>query len=160
MPTIFDEFPELLDLSYVEGYDFSDCWTFKNPNSAYEPLDVAAALLMHRGNYSKVAACLGRSRRSVENFVLLDHRLRDLREDIRNSLLDAIEEGYLDDALSGDAQARRFFLQTLAKDRGYVTRNENTGKDGEPIHTKSTVDFTQVDDASLEAVMNAVKKPE
>lgn len=160
MADIFDEYPELKDLSFVEEYDFGECWTRNNPNLPYEALDVAAAILSTRGNYSQMGRLLNRSRRSIETYVLNDHRLRDLRIDVRASVLDAIEDGYMDDALAGDSQARRFFLSTLAKDRGYVTRNENTGKDGEPIHLQSKVDFTQVDNASLENLLSAVKKPE
>ena len=156
--SILDEYPEFLEPSYLDNYDFKDCWTRTHPNDAYETRDLIAGLLTERGNYSKIAQRLGRSRRSVENHIQRDMGLRDLREDIRNTLLDDIEEGYLDDALAGDSQARRFFLQTLAKDRGYVVRNESTGKEGGPIHLQSRIDASSLSDAALLEIMGTAKK--
>lgn len=153
--SILDQYPEFLDPAEIERYDFETCWTRLNPNSVYETRDIVAAVIAFRGNYSRIASALNRSRRSVEQYIQYDPLLRDLRDDVRNTILDEIEDGYLDDAVAGDAKARRFFLQTLAKDRGYTIRNENTGKDGEPIHLKSKVDVSTLSNEALLELMNA-----
>lgn len=158
--SILEQYPEFLNLTEVEEYDFETCWTRLNPNSVYETRDIVAAIMAFRGNYTRIAAVLGRSRRSVEQYIQYDPLLRDLREDVRNSILDEIEDGYLDDAVSGDAQARRFFLQTLGKERGYTVRNENTGKDGEPIHMQSKVDMSGLSNEALLELMNAAMPKE
>lgn len=153
--SILDRYPEFLDPAVIDAYDFSDCWTRTHPHASYEERDIVAALLHAQGNYSKMAVLLGRSRRSVENHVQRDINLRDLRDDIRNTILDAIEEGYLIDAVNGDSQARRFFLQTLGKDRGYVVRSETSGKDGGPIHLQSRIDATKLSEEALAEILAA-----
>lgn len=158
--SILEQYPEFLNAFEVENYDFETCWTRLNPNSVYEARDIVAAILAFRGNYTRIAAVLGRSRRSVEQYIQYDPLLRELREDVRNSVLDEIEDGYMDEALHGDNRARQYFLSTLGKDRGYTIRNENTGKDGEPIHLQSKVDMSGLSNEALLELMNAATPKE
>lgn len=131
--SIYDQYPKLLEADFVESYTFYDCWTVLNPEGAYNTLDVAVALLQSDGNFSATAKLLQRPRRSVETFVQRTLELRELHEDTEESFLDAVEYSYRATAKGGDPGAQRFFLTTKAKDRGYVTRNESTGKNGNPI---------------------------
>lgn len=129
-----------------------------NPSGPYEEEDVAAALLQFNGNLTQVAGALGRTRRSVNNFIIRTPALQELLEEVESVFLDTVEGKYKDAALAGDETALRFFLTTKAKDRGYSTRVESTGKNGEPIEQKTTVDWGNLDDESLEKIHSALSR--
>ena len=133
MSSVFEQFPKLLDAQYVAEYPFHDCWTVVHPLEPYNVQDVAAAILQGEGNISTVAGLLNRGRRSVETFIMRTLELRELQEDVEESFLDEVEGKYKNLARAGDPGAARFFLTTKAKNRGYVTRVESTGKDGAAI---------------------------
>lgn len=155
--SIFDKYPRLFDSDFVAEYDLSTCWTALDRLNSYNDEDVAVAIIRHHGNYSAIARSLGRSRTSVANYIAHETLLRDLRDEIVQGIVDDIEEGYMIDALKGDTGARRFFLQTLGKERGYVVRNESTGKDGGPIHLQSRLDASKLSDSALEELLEAGK---
>ncbi len=131
--SILDEFPQLVDGTAVAEFDFDMCFTRNNADRAFSDLDVAMALLRAAGNVAKAAEHLGRPRRAVANYIYRNVRLRDLQEDLWDTFLDEIEGKHMDLALAGDATVQRFFLVTRGKDRGYSTRSETTGKNGEPL---------------------------
>lgn len=133
MSSVFEQFPKLLNGDYVAEYDFADCWTVVHPLEPYNVQDVAAAILQGEGNFTVIAKLLNRGRRSVETFVMRTLELRELQEDVEESFLDEVEGKYKNLARAGDPGAARFFLTTKAKNRGYVTRVESTGKDGAAI---------------------------
>lgn len=158
--SIFDVYPQLLDDEYVSTYPFDTCYTRQDKLNPYADEDVAAALILSEGNLSSTATLLGRSRRSVETYILKVSFLRDLMEDIQAEFIDAVETLQKRAALSGDLTTQRFMLSTLGKDRGYVARSEATGKDGQPIHTKSQIDVTKMSDKALEELFKATSKPD
>lgn len=132
---IFERYPVLLELMDGEtAYDFESCVTRASANQPYEEIDVAAALVTCRGNVSLAARVLGRSRRSLHGHVLRNPILADLLEDIQNIKLDMIEDKASEMAIAGDGALIKYILGTRGKDRGYVTRVENTGKDGAPLN--------------------------
>lgn len=131
--TILECFPQILEEGYVENYDFKRCWSRLHPSAPLEERDLAVALVASQGNISGVARLLGRARRSIEQFILRNSSFRILQEDLVEEFLDAVEDSYKNDALRGDGQAKRFFLQTIGKKRGYSTRTETTGADGGPL---------------------------
>ena len=153
--SIFDKYPRLLDLMFVESYDLENCWTRKSEDGSFAEEDVAVALIRTSGNFSATARLLGRARRSTQTFIVQNAFLRDLREDLRNEFLDVVEDAFMNDALKGVPGARHFFLTTLGKDRGYVQRQETTGKDGEPLYKQSAIDPTNLSEEALEAIMKA-----
>lgn len=155
--SIFDKYPRLLDPNFIEEYDLSGCWTSRDRFTEYSDEDVAVAIIRHHGNFSAIARSLSRSRTSVANYIAHETLLRDLRDETVQAIVDDIEEGYMVDALKGDTGARRFFLQTLGKERGYVVRNENTGKDGGPVHLLSRLDTSKLSDSALEEMLEAGK---
>jgi len=155
--SIFDKYPRLLDPEFIEGYDLADCWTARDRFTEYSDEDVAVAIIRYHGNFSAIARSLGRSRTSVSNYIAHETLLRDLRDEIVQGIVDDIEEGYMLSALAGDGAARKFFLSTLGKERGYVVRNENTGKDGGPVHLLSRLDTTKLSDSALEELLTAGK---
>lgn len=82
-------------------------------------------------------------------------------------LLKSIRESVLDEAeasLNGltqhvdphiKFQAVKFMLKTLGKERGYVERQELTGKGDEPLISPSKIDYSQLSDEVLEAMNRA-----
>lgn len=143
-----------------EEYDFETCLTRTNRDIPIVEHDIVAAMIKHRGNYAQIAAELGRSRNVVFNHIGRNDQLRALRDDIRQALLDMVEDGVFQSAMMGDGAQQRFLLTTLAKDRGFVTREERSGPDGGPLHLKSNIDVKQLDDETLLKLMNAGRKPE
>lgn len=130
--SIMDKFPDLRDDAFVAGYDLDACYTVV-AREAIGVLDLAVALLRFGGNLTSVARALRRSRRAVEGAIARDVYLTQLLTDIEAEFLDIVEELHKGAALRGDLATQRFFLTTKGKDRGYVTRNESTGKDGSPV---------------------------
>lgn len=132
---VFDKFPELLSL-FEEGgdYGFEGCVTRASRDRPYEEIDVAAALIVHNGNVALAARELGRSRRSLHGFVVRNYMLSDLLEDIEAINMDMIESKARQLAIAGDGSLIKYLLGTRAKERGYVQRIENTGKDGSPLN--------------------------
>ncbi len=152
--SIFEQFPRLLDEMFVASYDFEHCWTKMNPQGSYEDLDVAAALIATQGNVGATAKLLGRSRRSVMGYVHRNLQLKDLQEDLMEEFLDVIEDRHKTAALNGDLATQRFFLTTLGKNRGYTSRSEVTGKDGEAM--EQTIKVTaDMPDEFLERLLQA-----
>lgn len=118
---VYDRFPELLDLDFVMKFDFDDCWTKLHPEGSFGELDVAVALIASRGNFGRSARALGRSRRSLETFVLRNLEMRDLYEDIREEFLDEVAHKLGDIALKGHSASCQYILSSLAKDRGFFS---------------------------------------
>lgn len=58
-------------------------------------------------------------------------------EDERNRIVDMAESVLVKSIRNGDTQDAKWLLSRLGKDRGYVERQETTGKDGGPIQTES-----------------------
>lgn len=130
--SIYEKYPYLLDVEFLEGYDFDTCWTVENPDSSYAELDVAVALLRSKGNLSAAARYLCRSRRTLETFTTRDKDLSDLLEDIEAEFLDEVEST-LRLAARVDLNTGKFFLKTKGKNRGYSERAELGGINGGPI---------------------------
>lgn len=139
---IFDKYPALLGLMEVDAeYDFDNCVTRASRDQPYEEIDVAAALIVTRGNISACGRLLGRSRRSVDGFITRNDMLLELRDEITAIQLDAIESKAMAMALAGDGSLVKFLLSTKGKGRGYVQRVENTGKDGAPLNNITTYEL-------------------
>lgn len=116
-----------------EEYDFSVCQTRLDRYGPYDPVDVAAAILMTGGVFSQMASLLGRNRNRVRDYVLSRPEVKRVYDEVRESILDEVECSVIKSALNGDTANQRFILTTLGKDRGYTTRVENTGANGGPV---------------------------
>lgn len=156
--SIYNKYPRLLDKDFVDTYDLEGSWTAKDRFNDYNDEDIAVAIIRFHGNYSAISRAVNRSRSSIHNYILHNILLRELRDDTVQEIIDDIEEGYMVDALKGDATARRFFLQTLGKDRGYVVRSESTGKDGNPLYKESRIDVKELSEETLLEMMRAEVK--
>jgi len=85
---------------------------------------VEASLKEKHGNFAAVARALGVSRVAVWSFVKRHGELQQLVHDLREAMKDNAESKLYAAVLKGEPWALRFFLQTQARDRGYVQRQE------------------------------------
>jgi hypothetical protein len=111
---------------------------------------VADAIRLYKGNVSAVAQSFERSRTAVYNFVRRHSELAQALIDAREAMKDNVESRFHLDCLKDEPAyqtSRIFFLKTLAKDRGYVERIEQSGPDGGPI--PMTLDLRQLNDEQL-----------
>lgn len=151
---LFEEYPELrtveplplkFDDDWVPSYDFANCLTVVEPDGPYSVRDVAAAIIVFRGNYAEIAKALGRRREGVRGVIARNGDLARLHAEVYQEFLDEVESGFMRTALMGDKDAMKFVLQTRGKDRGYTTRTEQTGANGGPIEVAAqTIDWSQI----------------
>lgn len=140
VPTLFVKTTREIAASYC----FEECETVVDPKGPMWTPDVVAALVRSNGNLGQAASHLQRSRDSLKRWVESKPEVQEALLGIRATLLDEVETTQFDLAIvHKDGAAGRFLLQTLAKDRGFITRVEQTGKDGEPLQPPS-VDFTKL----------------
>lgn len=118
---------------YDPDYDFVNCVTRNSPGTAIHTPDLVQAILHTFGSYSSMSTLLARRRTTVRDTVLADPDLVELRNELREGVIDRSEEVIFLDAISGDVGSAKFVVQTLGKSRGYSTRHEHTGEDGRPI---------------------------
>lgn len=131
---IFDEYQDLSDPEFVEMYELSTSPTaLDNEGMIYE-FDVAVGLIQQNGHIGEVAKALRRSRRSISSYLERRPMLRHLQEDLKLAVIDTAEEKARALVEAGDGSMVKFILSTLGKKRGYVSRQENTGPDGEALN--------------------------
>src|SRR5271166_3797306 len=82
------------------------------------------------GNMAAVARFFGVSRVAVWKYVNKRPSLQEVARDCLETMKDNAESSLHRALLAGEAWAVCFFLKTRAKDRGYIERQEVTGKDG------------------------------
>lgn len=112
-----------------QDYDFEKCETRIDKGGPFNKFDVAAAIFHTRGNFGRMAVLLGRPRGRVRSYVMGDGMLRQVFDDVRESVIDEVEAQHFDDALDGNGSARQFILSTVGKGRGYSTRQEVESND-------------------------------
>ncbi|QIG69488.1 hypothetical protein EVC17_005 [Rhizobium phage RHph_Y1_1] len=91
------------------------------------------ALAEHHGVVLYAAEACGVTRQAFWKFMNKHPELKEAQAEASEVLLD-IGEKHLTTAISaGDMKTIRWHLERKGKDRGYTTRQESTGKDGEPL---------------------------
>jgi len=82
-------------------------------------------------------ACLqaGVGRKTYYNWLNEDPDFKEKAEAIMETQKDVGEAALLKLIRDGDTAATIFYAKTKLKDRGYIERQEITGKDGEPFHS-------------------------
>ena len=103
--------------------------------------EIEAALAYTGGLVSTAAKRLGVTRQAVQFRLAGNPDLRDFLEEVREANLDFAEERLLDRIRDGHPQCIIFFLRTLGKNRGYVERLEQTGKDGRELVAQKAIDL-------------------
>jgi len=100
---------------------------------AYKAEDFLTAIPNSKGIIGVIAKRVGCTRKTVynamENFVTVKQAIEDEREEGK----DFAEGKMFQQINAGNTTMIIFYLKTQAKDRGYVERQEFTGKDGESI---------------------------
>lgn len=95
--------------------------------------DILAALEMNHGIVTYAANSLGCSRKRLQEIVNDDKELKACSELWKTLLKDMALHGLLSQLHEENPAMIKFTLETLAKDDGFTTRTELTGKDGEGI---------------------------
>jgi hypothetical protein len=85
------------------------------------------------GNTAQAAKKLRVSRQTLYRYIRRNPSLQQIIADARSALVDDAESALHRGVRKGEAWAVCFTLKTQGKSRGYVERQELTGKDGEPI---------------------------
>lgn len=132
------------------------------PNASFTVERVLEALRQTGGNQSAAAAMLGTVRQTINGYVKR-YRLEAEIRDIEEGTKDLAELGLLRKLKAEDWRAIEFYLKTKGKDRGYSTRVEMSGPDGEPVPVRHSYEHLTTDqlkelEASLtqaEAILGA-----
>ena len=102
--------------------------------------DVVEAIQQYRGNISAMARAFQVSRQAIYDYISNKPDLKQMIQDERESMLDDAESEIYKQIRKGNTTALIFFLKTQGKQRGYVERNEITGKDGQEVTIKVVYD--------------------
>jgi len=102
----------------------------------FTAVQVADALRKARGIKAVAARALGCSRVTVEAYCKRYPTVQAVVEEQRELLVDVAESHLTKWVDAGNERAVFWTLGTLGKDRGYVPREEHTGKDGEPLQVE------------------------
>jgi hypothetical protein len=102
------------------------------------------------GNVAAIARRFGCARSTIQSRIDKSPGLKALLEDARQGMVDIAESALYKRIYEGDITAIIFFLKTRGKDRGYVERQEFTGKDGGDfglaVKRLSVADEADIDD--------------
>lgn len=86
-----------------------------------------------KGILAAAARSLGCSRTTLYNYMERYSTVKDAYTESRETLLDFTEQQLFKQVSEGNITAIIFTLKTIGKRRGYVERQEVTGKDGDVI---------------------------
>ena len=101
-----------------------------NGKTAEQVID---AIEQSRGFASKAADLLGVSRSTFYRYLDKYATAKQALEDTREKRHDYVENKLMQLIDSGNVAATLFYLKTQCKARGYVERQEISGKDGGPV---------------------------
>lgn len=95
---------------------------------------IELALIKGRGVIKKAAQLLGCGRSSLSRRIQKSEHLANIRKTATETFLDEVEDLYFEKMMkTGDKVMMIFYLKCHGKDRGWVERQEITGKDGEAL---------------------------
>ena len=94
---------------------------------------VADALIQAKGFISIAALNLGCANNTVRNYIEKYAICKQACTDARETMIDVTEGRLYQEINAGNITAIIFFLKTQAKHRGYVERQEFTGRNGDDI---------------------------
>lgn len=95
---------------------------------------VIEAVKAAKGKIATAARKLGCDRQTIYNYAERYPEIQGVIDQERDIFLDEVEDALSARIKAGDTTAIIFALKTLGKSRGYIERQELTGKDGEPIN--------------------------
>ena len=111
----------------------------------YTPEQVAEALISTNGMVFLAADKLGCTAQTVYNYAKRHKIVSEAIEHQKGKRLDVAESALWRAILDGEAWAICFYLKTQGKARGYVERQELTGKDGGAIRTEIAKEIVDAD---------------
>ena len=100
---------------------------------------IAEALHQTGGIALHAAQMLGCAPNTIKNRIAKSKSLQKVSNEVTELNLDLAESQLLKGIRDGDKTYVIFYLKTKGKDRGYVERQEATGKDGGPVQTQGSV---------------------
>jgi alanine-alpha-ketoisovalerate/valine-pyruvate aminotransferase len=101
----------------------------------YKTQEIIDALESMNGMVYLAARKLGCTAQTIYNRMAKSSAIKDALENSRGELIDISEQKLRQAVLNGEPWAVAMVLKTLGKQRGYVERQEITGKEGEPIES-------------------------
>ena len=106
------------------------------------------------------AACkqVGVNRATYYTYINSDPEFAAAVKDIDNITLDFAESQLYKQIKNGNITATIFFLKTKGKKRGYVERQEITGKDGQAINQTQKADYSKLSVKELEQLYRLIDK--
>jgi hypothetical protein len=110
--------------------------------------EAAEAITESKGFITQAAKRLGISRQQLHNLINKHPTVKEALIDAREEMKDFTESKLYQAISDGNPTMIIFYAKTQMKDRGYVERQEKTGKDGGPIEIAS-VDLTALTDGQL-----------
>ena len=112
------------------------------------------------GIMSTIAEKLGVTWHTAKSYVDKWPETIQAFEDERNRIVDMAESVLVKSIRNGDTQDAKWLLSRLGKDRGYVERQETTGKDGDPIRheVNGDLDLSKLDDDEIRQLLELTKK--
>lgn len=109
--------------------------TFKQKKEAY-----LVALEFYGGFVGNSCKAVGVNRSTVHRWRKKDKKFDEMIFDIEEDILDFVESKHMSNINNGDVISIIFHLKTKGKNRGYIERQEVTGKDGGPIESRINIE--------------------
>lgn len=130
--------PILAHIQNAQRYYSDASYRAAYVHEKFSPKQIAEALRRTRGTLAAAARMLRTTPNTLRRYLALYPDLKQVADDEIELALDVCEQGLIHDAVHGDPDARRFFLLTRGRARGYIIRREVTGANGAPIHPGDT----------------------
>ena len=105
--------------------------------AAVTAAEAVKAIIKAKGFISAASKHLNITRRQMHNIINKFPTVKEALLDEREKMKDFAEAKLLSNIKEGKEVSLIFYLKTQAKDRGYVERQEVTGKDGNALEIKS-----------------------
>jgi len=87
-----------------------------------------------------------------------DQEYANAVNDLENLTLDFAESQLYQQIKQGNTTATIFFLKTKGKKRGYIERQELTGKDGQALNEPQKTDYSKLSTKELEQLYGLLRK--
>lgn len=120
----------------------------------------ADAIWKAHGNVTKAAKLLGVSRTALSGRIGRHQTLKKAKREASDSLLDLAEDALWSLVADKNLGAVCFALKCQGKERGWVERQEITGKDGGAVSVtqKTTIDYSKLSTTDLETLKTITEK--
>lgn len=116
-----------------------------NKKTEKQKEDLIQAYKSTMGNVSLAVEKVGLSRTTFYNYMKEDEEFRKACNDIDERNLDFAESQLLKQIRDDNTTSLIFYLKTKGKNRGYVERQELTGKDGVKVFDVKIIDGEETD---------------